>query len=321
MTNSSAPVHLPRWLGCILLLAGAPSLHGQDLQKELRKAQELDSIGKYESALRILDRLVQEPAMRYDAGLLRQRVLFDGLQRYEEAMVQASQLIDAYPDSLSPWVARGVCYTELRMADRAESDLRHALRTCRAAKDSAVVYVDLSAAYCTVQAYRKALNVLDTALMLDPDDYGAQVNQANCLEWVGRWPEAKALYKDLHERHPMDMAILNNLGFSCSRNNEHDEALHWFALAQELEPDNPLVLNNLGYAQLMTGDVRSAQRNVERSIKLRPGNAYAYRNLALIQLRNGDSEAACTAMEDALRRGFTQQYGPEMNDLRRQHCR
>jgi tetratricopeptide (TPR) repeat protein len=60
---------------------------------------------------------------------------------------------------------------------------------------------------------------------------------------------------------------------------------------------------------------------VKRSLDISPTNAYAYRNLALVLQAMGQNDRACAAIEDALRLGFSKEYGNEMEELHRRLCR
>ena len=61
-------------------------------------------------------------------------------------------------------------------------------------------------------------------------------------------------------------------------------------------------------------------KDIERSIEIDPRNAYAFRNMAHLELALGRKNEACTAMERALDLGFTERWGPEVKDMRKNNC-
>lgn len=289
-------------------------------KRDFDEAMRLDSIGKDAQAVKILDRLVKQPDWEYRARMQRSAILFSDLGRRQEAFEDVSKAMQLRPDSIGPYLNRASFYLSTGMPDRALADLEAGLLRCRAADDSASFYLNMGAALGQVRKFQEALTSYDNALALKPDDWGTLSNKAAVLDDLGRSSESKAIYLKLHALKPEEVVILNNLGFLASNQGDHAEAMRWFEKARKLTPDDAVVLNNLAYAQLKTGAMDEALRNVQRSIKLYPDNSYAHRNLGLIWQAKKEKGKACDAFEEALRRGFTEQYGPEVEQLRREYC-
>jgi tetratricopeptide (TPR) repeat protein len=285
------------------------------------KAIALDSAGKHTQAMKIYDRLVDEPAYRYKALMARSMIEFSDQGRFDEAFADIGAAMALEPDSVAPYLNRGSMYLDLRMPERALSDLEQGLKHCRNASDSSSIYMNLGAGHTMVRQFDKALYALERSVQLDPTNYGARSNLATVLNDMGRDEEAYAIYIALYEEDTTEVFILNNLGFLESNRGAHQEAIKWFTKATALLPSDPVVLNNLGFAQYEAGNTEEALKNVRRSIKLGPGNSYAYRNLGIILQSKGEVAEACTAYESALRLGFTDQYGPEVADLRKMNCK
>jgi tetratricopeptide (TPR) repeat protein len=212
-------------------------------------------------------------------------------------------------------------YLDMRMPERALSDLQQGLKHCRNASDSSSILLNLGAGYTMIRQFDKALVALDQAILLDSSNYGARSNKATVLNDMGRDAEAYAIYIELYEEDTTEVFILNNLGFLESNRGAHQEAIKWFTKATALLPSDPVVLNNLGFAQYEAGNTEEALKNVRRSVKLGPANSYAYRNLGIILQSKGEQAEACSAFEESLRLGFTDQYGPEVSELRKANCR
>ncbi len=302
-----------------LLIGGSYAAFAQEA--EWNKVVELDSLGEHQRALKILDRLVQQPEWRYRSLMMRSGIYFEELKRIEDAFVDIAAAMKESPDSIGPYLNRSSMYMNMNMTDRALSDLDQGLLHCHSTSDSASILLNMGSAFLMSRQFDKALNALDQAITLEPDQWGTQLNKAALLAEIGRTDEAHALYVDLHEAHPDDLVIMNNMGFLALRLENFPEAITWFTKALEVKADDAVVMNNLGYAQFREGDTEAALTNVQRSIELYPSNSYAYRNLGLIQQSKGLKNEACTAFEAALRLGFTQQYGPEVEDLRKTGCR
>lgn len=302
-----------------VLLFSVVGAQGQNTDWD--KAVELDSLGKHAQAVKIIDGLVEDPEFRFKALLMRSRIYFDELRRFEEAFEDIGAAMRHAPDSLAPYMNRSSMYMNMGMADRAVDDLRLGLgKAAHTASDSASLLLNLGSALGMIRRFDEAITALDGAIRLEEDNWPARMNKATMLDEIGRADEAYRILLTLHEDQPQDPAILNNLGFNSSRRQDHAEAIRWFSRALELKPDDAVIMNNLGFAQYQAGQVDDALQNVERSIKSYPANSYAYRNLGVILQAKGQQTKACEAYEDALQRGFTAQYGPEVEDLRRKNC-
>lgn len=309
----------PAWL--LLLLSPATAAAQVDPnQRAFSEAVRLDSTGRHAQAVRILDRLSEVPGWEYKALLRRGIIRHQHLGQHQLAVSDLGRAARIAPDSAAPWLNRGSVYLELGMPDRALADTEEGLKRCRSAEDSASAYLNLGVIHAHTRRFELALQAYDRSLALQPDDWATLMNKATVLDDLGRADEARAIFLRLHEQRPGEVPIMNNLGFQASNQGDHAEALRWFEKACALRPDDPVVLNNLGYAQHMAGRHDEALRSVQRSIKLYPANSYAHRNLGLIWLAKGDKAKACDAFEEALRRGFTQQYGPEVDRLRKERC-
>lgn len=305
----------------VALLALPAALQGQTdaLARDYTEACRLDSLGKHAKAIVILDRLEADPAWRYKAVMRRGSARF-ALKEPMKALEDLTLATRLEPDSMAPYLNRGSMYLELGMPERSLADIEEGLRRCRSAKDSASALMNKGATLTHVRRFEEALRAYDHSLVLRPEDAATLMNKASVLDDLGREAEAREILLGLHAATPDDVYVINNLGFHASNRDDHAEALRWFEKALVLRPDDPIVLNNLSYAQLRTGAVDKALQNAQRSIKLYPANSYAHRNLGLIWLEKGEKDKACAALEEALRRGFTEMYGPEAETLRRTRC-
>ncbi len=303
------------WLNVAGALAQSPTA-----EREWLEAQRLDSLGKPKQAVRILDRLVSDGAYAYRARLMRSAIRYGDLETRPGAFEDLSEAMRLEPDSMAPYINRGSYYLKGGMTDRALADYQEALKRAHDGPDSVTAFLNIGAAHTQVRRFREAVEAYDRALAISPDDWASLSNKAATIDELGRADEARSIYLRLLEMKPEEIPILNNLGFLANGQGHYEEAMDWFERARKLVPDDPYVLNNLGYAQLMSARTDDALRNVQRSIKLMPSNSYAHRNLGLVLKARGEKDKACDAFEEALRLGFTKQYGPEVDDLRRQYC-
>ena len=83
-----------------------------------------------------------------------------------------------------------------------------------------------------------------------------------------------------------------NLGLQLKAEGNPREALHWYAEALKVTPNNPEVLNNAGVALMALGDAQEAVRHYREAIRLSPDYALARNNLAGALAKLGDRRSA-----------------------------
>jgi tetratricopeptide (TPR) repeat protein len=108
-------------------------------------------------------------------------------------------------------------------------------------------------------------------------------------------------------RHPLSCL---KLGLVLMSKNLLDDALVFFQLAVELDPDSPEVYSNLGYANLRRGDFANAESILRKGVQLAPrfADLHHYLGIACLEQRKFSQalEAFRTALE--INANFTQAH-------------
>ena len=115
--------------------------------------------------------------------------------------------------------------------------------------------------------------------------------------------------------------VIINLGYYQEQAGEYEDALASLTEAIELSPYDGPAWNNRGAVRLHLGDLEGALEDVEKGLELFPDNSYGYRNLGKVYLAMGKQEEACAAWQQALNHYFTQMWGPEVENLMKEHCK
>ncbi len=134
---------------------------------------------------------------------------------------------------------------------------------------------------------------LDTARPLDS---AAAFSTAMRHHQAGRVTEAAALYRQILDAAPDNLACLNNLAILCGPG----EAEALLRRAIDLKPDYVDAQLNLGKALLDLDRHREAARCFETVLGLRPDLAQAHQQLARAFEADGDVEAEITSRERAI---------------------
>lgn len=85
---------------------------------------------------------------------------------------------------------------------------------------------------------RGALERLDAAAAILPEDYDVQAERAAALFETCRFDEARRLFEALLERDPEDPRVHHHLGLLAERRGEEDRARRHFERATELAPED-----------------------------------------------------------------------------------
>jgi len=308
----------------LVLLHG--TAHGQSdslkyKDPSLVKANELDDAGKHSAAMKAFETLTADTSLRSIAYRNMARCLLEHQHRVPEAFTAIDQAVASDPNEAVNYNHRGLMCQSVGLTNRALEDFERSLQLARTDVERRIAHLNIGSVHMQVRAWEKAIAEFDMALALDSTDLGALLNKSVALDEVGRPEETLAILMDLHRREPTNVVVLNNLGFHYSNRKDYTAAVQWFERSLEVDPKDAVVMNNLGYAELMTGDTKSALKHIERSIELYPANSYAYRNLGFVWKEKGDREKACAAFKEALARGYTNQYGPDVKDISDIYCR
>lgn len=158
------------------------------------------------------------------------------------------------------------------------------------------------------------------ALAIRPESKDALNNLACALFNNGETAEAKETLLKLKVIDPNYVGVYVNLGYQLQKLEQFEEAAKYLEEGLKIAPEDPFLWNHLGYVQFKLGRVEDGIKSIQKSIKIKPGNPYCYRNLALIYLSQKDKTKACEQINKSLAYKFTELYGEEMLDLKKQHC-
>ncbi len=169
-------------------------------------------------------------------------------------------------------------------------------------------------------------------------DIAAHLGVSRALSNSGKHDQAVIYLEKLVKLYPDFESGYVNLVFQLSEAGNYKRAIEVSDKAIELakkrkkskvdkvvENDKAesmaLLYNNRGYAKYKAGDLQSALTDIDSSISLSPSNSYAFRNRALVHIAQGKKDLACADIEKALKLGFTESYGEEVQKLKSENCR
>jgi tetratricopeptide (TPR) repeat protein len=98
------------------------------------------------------------------------------------------------------------------------------------------------------------------------------------------------------------ISTLINIGYVCSRMNQHDDAIEYLERAKALKPANVKAIINYALTQYNRGQFEEAIRAFEQSTEIFQGAVTPYLYLALIRAKQGEVQKAAGWLQSAIDR-------------------
>ncbi len=146
----------------------------------------------------------------------------------------------------------------------------------------------------------EALELLERARALAPDDPWTQLHLGMGLQIAGRHAEALELFRQCQAGLPTDPAPCINLASSLLSLGRTMEALRAASDACHRAPEMAEAHYTYGLAWLAVNEPERAEPAFATALRLRPGFPDAWVNFGLVRYRRGDIEGAKTAMRNAI---------------------
>lgn len=167
---------------------------------------------------------------------------------------------------------------------------------------AAIVLPILQRAVSRLQAgdASRALDEIETALAIAPDDVEALHLRGMALGRAGRTDDATVAFERAAAVHPRKDVVLVNFGNMLKNAGRIAEARGAYERAAIAAPGSADAFNALGLACRQQGDTASARAAFERALKCDPRHAYALNNLATIEAAANRHELAVDLLTSAL---------------------
>lgn len=214
---------------------------------------------------------------------------------YYGAMVRCEDVIAA--DSAAADAYRFLGWLQIVTRQGDLQDAGENLQRAIYLKEDAGAYNDLGFVYFFQRNYSPAIEALEKASALNPDETMFYRNLGFVAELAGAYSDAEEAFKAVLERDPTDDLAVYGYGLALVRQARYDEALEAFQKTVHMFSDRKEAHLEIGQLLMMQGKYASAASAYKRATKIdfedpKPhyGLAQAYRNL-------GDSLSARRAWE------------------------
>lgn len=222
-------------------------------------------------------------------------------QRYEAALAEVDQLLEATPRNVTAWNTKGLVHR-----------LRHEVAPAREALNRSLeidpqqprphlhlAQLDLEEGHLDEASRRLDLVerefpgfleaiVMQGAVAIARDDLdGAESAYERALALDPTYPRALAVYGDL-----------------AFRREDWTAAQRWYVRALEAAPEGFEVLNQLGATERRLGNAEEALSYYQRAAEVRPDSWIPPYNIGCLHAVQGDADAAIAALATAVERGL-----------------
>eukprot|EP00667_Euglena_gracilis_P001691 EG_transcript_1689 len=93
----------------------------------------------------------------------------------------------------------------------------------------------LGAYFVKNEVYEKAMQFFERAAQIQPNEVKWQLMVASCHRRIGAYPQAKALYEEIHKKYPDNAECLRYLVHICNDSGMKDEAVEYHKKLKRLE--------------------------------------------------------------------------------------
>jgi tetratricopeptide (TPR) repeat protein len=246
---------------------------GGTVSKLAKDGEELNNLGRYEEAIKILDKALEIDASyvvaRYSKG-----VSLHNLGKYQDAVECYDRALEIKPDHVSALYSKGLALSNLNKFD-------------------------------------EAINSYDKALSINPNYTEARNNRDDALAKTAvdntHDPTLPSWYHDQYSRDKIEETKAaktwnewNEEGISLFNLGRYDEALEYFGKALALNPNDSVTLSNKGSTLVELKRYSEAIEFAAKSLALNPNNAKAWNLKGVAYSWLGRNAEALGSYEKAL---------------------
>lgn len=141
---------------------------------------------------------------------------------------------------------------------------------------------NLGVLYDEMGAHELALEELEAAQELEPENVEILANRSSALVSLGRFDEAEELLERAQRLDPDNVHVRTNLGVLYFRRGLYDDAVEELRWVCERDPENGLAHFYRGEALNRLGRVDEALDALETATHLQPGNHRAYYTMGIL---------------------------------------
>lgn len=158
----------------------------------------------------------------------------------------------------------------------------------------------LGTVYLRAGSFQVAVETLEKARYLDPENPGTRRMLGYAYNAVGRPDDAAREFEKFLEANPDDTNALNMVGYAYLGQQQYEKAIPYFRRYAELAPDEANAHDSLGEGLFRAGRLEESAKEYERAIELDSNFYNSYVFLGQVYQQMGETEKAIDAYERLL---------------------
>ncbi|NCU03183.1 MAG: tetratricopeptide repeat protein [Chitinophagaceae bacterium] len=296
------------------------SLHAQTPELLLDSAAQQMDIENYGKAINYFNRAILKDSNHSEA-YHRRGFAYEKMKDYESAMLDYNKALIKDNRSCEAYLRRADLLARYEYYSYALTDYNNSFRFAKNDTLKEIIYINRAQTKRMLKDIPGAVQDYKDAIAINPKCIAAMTNLGAVLPDIGESKQAIAYLEMALQIDSTFDAVFGNLAFLYSELEQFEKALGYSNRLLKMHPNEPYALNNRGYIRFKLKDIEGALEDINNSITQLPSNAYAYRNRGLIYLDQKKNKEACIDFQKALKFGFTEYYGDEVQKLVDQHCK
>lgn len=193
-------------------------------------------------------------------------------ERFEPAMQELAQEVQANPDEPHVHALLAVC---LRQLHRNKEALEAARRAVQVGPDYPFAHYVLAGVYDQDDRFEEAEHAIREAIRLDPEDADYYARLANLQMQQRRWQEGLHAAERALEIDPSHSGALNMRSMALDNLDRTDEAAAATASALSAHPDDATAHASRGWQELRGGKLEPAMTHFREALRLDASHAWA----------------------------------------------
>lgn len=151
----------------------------------------------------------------------------------------------------------------------------------------------------------QALDVLNEAIALQPDDPFSLAYNGWALEQLGQYPKANAMYREAlsylsNSEHPIAAQLSYRSGVMLRTQGRHKQALAYYDRALDLQPNYAEAVSGRSVVLALTGQHKRAKQESDRALLLAPNSPLVLNNSGIVLMAARKYELALVQFQEVL---------------------
>ncbi|MDD5311456.1 MAG: tetratricopeptide repeat protein [Dehalococcoidia bacterium] len=260
------------------------------------KGASLSKLGKYEEAIRCCDKAL-EIDLRYVSAWCNKGVILNALGKCTEAIVCYEKALQIDPENADVWNNKGISFNYSGKYEEAIGCCDKALQID---PRNAAAWINKAVSLYALGKYTEAIVFCDKALQIDPGNAAAWINKATSLYALGKYTEAIVFCDKALQIDPGNTIVWNFKGSCLHALGRYEDAIVCSDKALQTDPGNTNAWNNKGSCLHNLGKYADAIVCCDKALQIDPRDALAWNNKGSCLDNLGRYEEAILCCDRAL---------------------